>query len=124
MKLLIDMNLTPRWVGFLIDHGFEAAHGSDVGLGNASDSAVMDWAAGHGFVVVTSDLDFGAILAASGLRHPSVVQIRSDRLTPESIGASVVAAIRRTEVDLQNGALLSVDPSRGRLRILPISGSF
>ena len=84
----------------------------------------MDWAADHGFIVVTSDLDFGAILAVKGLRHPSVVQIRSDLLTPESIGASVVAAIRQAEPDLQNGALLSVDPSRGRLRILPISGPF
>ncbi len=122
MKFLIDMNLTPHWVGFFVDQGFEAVHWSDVGPGDASDGMLMDWAAGHGFVVVTSDLDFGAILAASRQRYPSVVQIRSDLLTPEAIGAPVLAAIRQAESDLEGGALLSVDPSRGRLRILPILG--
>ena len=91
MKFLIDMNLTPHWVGFFVDQGFEAVHWSDVGPGDASDGMLMEWAAGHGFVVVTSDLDFGAILAASRQRYPSVVQIRSDLLTPEAIGASVLA---------------------------------
>ena len=31
MKLLLDMNLSPRWVGVLPAAGFEAIHWSDVG---------------------------------------------------------------------------------------------
>ncbi|WP_420873128.1 DUF5615 family PIN-like protein [Nitrosomonas nitrosa] len=38
MKLLIDMNLSPHWVGVLANAGFEAAHGSVLGAYNASDS--------------------------------------------------------------------------------------
>jgi len=26
MKLLVDMNLSPRWIGLLVDAGIEAAH--------------------------------------------------------------------------------------------------
>ena len=42
MKLLLDMNLAPRWVGFLQEHGFEAVHWSSVGDAKASDAAIMD----------------------------------------------------------------------------------
>jgi predicted nuclease of predicted toxin-antitoxin system len=31
MKLLLDMNLSPTWVGFLEENGFEAVHWSTVG---------------------------------------------------------------------------------------------
>jgi predicted nuclease of predicted toxin-antitoxin system len=31
MKILLDMNLSPRWVRFLEQEGFEAAHWSTVG---------------------------------------------------------------------------------------------
>ena len=31
MKLLIDMNLAPKWVALLKDNGFEALHWSTVG---------------------------------------------------------------------------------------------
>jgi predicted nuclease of predicted toxin-antitoxin system len=31
MKLVVDMNLPPRWVAFLAANGIEAVHWSDVG---------------------------------------------------------------------------------------------
>ena len=31
MKFLIDMNLSPLWISFLAEHGFEALHSSRVG---------------------------------------------------------------------------------------------
>lgn len=121
MKFLIDMNLSPRWVRFLIDHGFEAIHWSAVGASYAPDREVMLWAAEHDHVVLTSDLGFAAILAATQDRKPSVVQIRSSHLASERVGPAVLSAVRQAEAELQSGALLSVDAARGRLRILPLS---
>ncbi|WP_413815323.1 MULTISPECIES: DUF5615 family PIN-like protein [Bradyrhizobium] len=37
MRFLIDMNLSPSWVPFLQNAGFEAAHWSAVGAADASD---------------------------------------------------------------------------------------
>ena len=37
MKLLVDMNLSPRWIELLSQAGFEAAHWSMMGPVNASD---------------------------------------------------------------------------------------
>ena len=60
MKFLVDMNLSPSWVGFLVQAGFEAIHWSNVGPGDAPDAELMRWAADHGHVVLTSDLGYGA----------------------------------------------------------------
>ena len=82
MKLLVDMNLSPRWVSFLCDAGWEATHWSTVGKANASDSEIVTFAASNGYVVLTNDLDFAAILAASHHKKPSVAQIRAQDLGP------------------------------------------
>ena len=120
MKFLIDMNVSPSWVDFLIESGFEAVHWSDVGAGHAHDREVMRWAVDHGHVLITSDLDFGAILAATRGRGPSVLQLRSDLLSPNSIGPLVLAAIEEAREELAQGALVSIDPGRARLRLLPL----
>ena len=44
MKLLIDMNLSPRWVGVLREAGFDAVHWSTLGRSNALDTEIMDFA--------------------------------------------------------------------------------
>ena len=75
MKLLVDMNLSPRWVIFLGRAEIEATHWSDVGAANAKDSTIMAYARLNGLIVLTHDLDFGAILAATQGAAPSVVQI-------------------------------------------------
>jgi predicted nuclease of predicted toxin-antitoxin system len=73
MKLLVDMNLSPRWVGALTGAGIEAVHWSTVGTTNAPDAQIMAYALANDFVVLTHDLDFSAILAATQGGKPSVV---------------------------------------------------
>jgi predicted nuclease of predicted toxin-antitoxin system len=121
MKFLVDMNLSPGWVGFLVEAGFEAVHWSNIGPVDAADSVLMQWAAEHGYIVLTNDLDFGAILAATQRRRPSVLQVRSDILAPDAIGQVVLMAIRQTRQALLDGAVLSVDASRARVRVLPLT---
>jgi predicted nuclease of predicted toxin-antitoxin system len=87
MKLLIDMNLSPRWVKTLTEAGIEACHWSSLGPANAPDAEIMSFARTHGYVVFTHDLDFSAILAATHEAKPSVVQIRAADIRPETTGA-------------------------------------
>jgi len=120
MKLLIDMNLSPRWIAVLKESGFEALHWSTAGQSNAHDSEIMAWAAANGYVVVTHDLDFSAILAVTQGVAPSVVQIRAEDVSPSVIGTIVVGALHQMESELEAGALLSIDDKTMRLRILPL----
>lgn len=120
MKLLVDMNLSPRWVNLLADAGIEAAHWSTLGAATAPDMEIMAFARTNDYVVLTHDLDFSAILAATHGDKPSVVQIRSDDVKPEVIGRLVIDALRQMTTELDEGALLTVDPGRTRLRLLPL----
>jgi len=122
MKLLVDMNLSPDWVGFLAEAGFESIHWSKVGPANADDREVLRWADKRGYVLLTADLDFGAILAATQGIGPSVVQLRSDDLSPVAIGNATVLALRQAEEDLRAGAIMVIDVAGARLRILPLPG--
>lgn len=81
----MDMNLSPAWVEFLANHGFEAVHWSTVGDPTDWDGTVMDWARQHNSVVFTRDLDFSALLAHTGAGGPSVLQARThDALLPSA----------------------------------------
>ena len=114
------MNLSPSWVPVLESHGFSAVHWSAVGDGRAPDGVILRWARENGHVVFTNDLDFGAILAVGRATAPSVVQVRTQDVTPESLTALLVRALRQHEVILQQGALITVDETRLRSRILPL----
>lgn len=120
MRLLVDMNLSPQWIALLRDSGWEAVHWSSVGKATARDAEIMAFAAENDYVVLTHDMDFSAILAATQGEKPSVVQIPAENISPGAIGRHVVAALRHLERELKAGALVTVDPVRTRVRLLPL----
>ncbi|HLC41079.1 MAG TPA: DUF5615 family PIN-like protein [Methylomirabilota bacterium] len=68
----------------------------------------------------THDLDFGALLAATGAEGPGVIQIRTQDVTPAHLEGTVVDALRQYGSQLEAGALITVDEARARSRILPL----
>ena len=120
VNLLVDMNLSPDWVPVLNDHGWSAIHWSAVGDARASDRTIMEWAVQHGYTVFTHDLDFGTMLALTHATGPSVFQIRAQDVLPDSLEDVVIAALKQHGADLASGAVVVVDESRTRVRILPI----
>jgi predicted nuclease of predicted toxin-antitoxin system len=91
VKFLIDINLSPLWVGYLESHGFEAVHWSTVGNPSAADSEIFEFAAAGNWIVFTHDLDFGLMLATLRTSAP---KMRSQDVLPSAMGDVVVRAIR------------------------------
>lgn len=120
MKFVVNMNLSPSWIQFLASKKIEAVHWSDVGAPTAPDSEIMAFARDGDYVVLTHDLDFSAILAATQGLKPSVMQIRSNNLKSDNIGSQVVGAMLETSEALEKGALVTVEPGRTRARLLPL----
>ena len=120
IKLVIDMNLSPDWVPVLNNHGWQAIHWSAVGDPRPSDRTIMEWAVKHEHVVFTHDLDFGTMLALSHAAGPSVLQIRGQDVLPDHLDDVVTAALKQHDVDLASGALVVVDETGSRVRVLPI----
>jgi predicted nuclease of predicted toxin-antitoxin system len=122
VKILLDMNLSPDWVPFLVQAGFEATHWSSVGDPRASDATILEWVREHHFVLFTHDLDFGALLAGTRAQGPSVIQVRTQDTLPAAIGHDVVRVLRLRQDVLERGALVTIDRASSRVRILPILG--
>jgi predicted nuclease of predicted toxin-antitoxin system len=121
MRLLIDMNLTPRWVHFFRDAGHEAVHWSSVGSNSAKDSEICDYAREYAYVLLTNDLDFPQILAHTGQAGPSILLIRGEPLVPEIRGSALLGALQDCEAELDQGAIVTLDWSdKPRARVLPL----
>jgi predicted nuclease of predicted toxin-antitoxin system len=120
MKLLVDMSLSPQWVSYFEGHGIEAVHWSAIGAASAPDREILEFAAEQGYIIFTNDLDFGTLLHACRARRPSVFQVRTQDVLPSAIGADVLQAIQSVRMYLDQGALVTLDMGRRRLRLLPL----
>ena len=74
----------------------------------------------HGYAVFTHDLDFGTALAPTHAGGPSVIQVRGQRVLPEHMGPVVLAALKQYEAELSAAALVVVEHTKNRVRVLPL----
>ena len=126
MRVLIDMNLTPRWVGYLIEAGHEAVHWSAAGPVRAKDSDICDYSRRHGYVLLTNDGENSRRCRSpwpspdTREAGPSVILLRGEPLVPESRGAALLRAMQVCEEEISRGPIVTLDWSdRPRARVLP-----
>jgi predicted nuclease of predicted toxin-antitoxin system len=120
MTILVDANLTPRWVDFLQTAGIEAVHWWSVGAGDAPDAELLEWALGHDAIILTCDGDFSQMLALRGLNRPSVIFLRTSERTPRGPGERVIAAYNAVVERAAGGMIVTIDDRGSRSRALPI----
>lgn len=120
LSFVIDMNLSPRWCGFLESHEFGAVHWSEIGDPQADDTEILNWARERDHVVFTNDLDFGRLLALTRGKGPSVIQTRTEDLLPDAIGPLVLRALQQHLEALAEGALVVIELDSLRVRLLPL----
>jgi predicted nuclease of predicted toxin-antitoxin system len=101
--------------------GLACSHWSETGDISASDGSICAYAREHGYVIVTNDLDFPQILAHTVQAKPSIILLRGQPLIPEIRGTILLRAILECGIELDAGAILTIDWSdRIRARLLPI----
>jgi predicted nuclease of predicted toxin-antitoxin system len=120
MRFLADMGISPRTVDFLNALQHDATHIHDQKLDNAPDSIILKKARDEQRVLLTYDLDFGELLAASGTVSPSVIIFRLRNMHPERVNASLNLIITRHGNLLEQGVIISVDEGQIRVRLLPV----
>ncbi len=121
MKFLLDANLSPALVEQLGRAGHTAVHVADLDMLAATDDAILDRASSDGFVLITADSDFPMLLALRRETTPSVLLLRHvNELSSRRHGALVVVNLPTVIDDLESGAIVSLSPTRMRVRRLPI----
>ncbi len=119
MKFLADMGVALSTIRALREHGHDAVHLQEAGLGRLPDRAIMEKARQENRVVLTFDLDFGDLLAAGLLDTPSVLVFRLHNQTPSSVTPRLLAVLSETQRELEAGAVVIVEEARYRIRHLP-----
>jgi predicted nuclease of predicted toxin-antitoxin system len=121
MKFLIDNALSPVLAALLQEAGHDAIHVRSIGLQHANDEVIFERAAGEDRIVVSADADFGTLLAVRSSRQPSVIQFRGEgSRKPEALARTLLANLSQLVEALENGSIVTFEPARVRVRLLPI----
>jgi predicted nuclease of predicted toxin-antitoxin system len=120
MKFLLDMGISPNAVDFLQHLGHQAVHLQEQGLHRLSDPEILEKARKEGDILLTHDLDFGDLLAASGADLPSVVIFRLRNMRPEQVNHHLLKIVSRYPEALEHGAIITVTEGQARIRYLPL----
>lgn len=120
MKFLADMGISPKTVAFLRNLEYEAAHLHEQGLHRLSDPDILEKARTEGHILLTHDLGFGELVAASGARLPSVISFRLRNMHPARVNRYLQEIIEQHREGIEQGVIISVTEGQVRVRHLPI----
>ncbi|KAM3111175.1 DUF5615 family PIN-like protein [Phormidesmis sp. 146-33] len=120
MKLLLDQGLPLSAAALLRDADIDTIHVGEIGMSETEDADIIQRARDEERVVVTLDADFHALLALDVATTPSVIRIRIERLRAQALTALLLTVISECGEDLEQGSAITVEPSRIRIRRLPL----
>jgi predicted nuclease of predicted toxin-antitoxin system len=120
MRFLADIGISPKAVAYLRSQDYDAIHLSEENLHSLPDPDILSKAQVEKRILLTHDLDFGELLAASGFHIPSVVIFRLSSMTATNVNLYLAAVLQEHSLALQQGAIISVTDTRIRIRTLPI----
>ena len=121
MRFLCDMGVSRKVSEWLCDQGHESSHLGELGLSRLPNGQIFAKAIGENRIVLTFDLEFGEIAALSGTRDTSVIVFRLQNARAEHVIRRLSAVLKEAAESLQQGAIVTVEESRLRIRNLPIS---
>lgn len=120
MKLLLDQGLPLSAAALLRDVGIDTIHVGEIGMSEAEDAEIIQRAREERRVVATLDADFHTLLALDEAITPSVIRIRIERLRTQALANLLLTVMAECEEDLEQGVAVTVEPSRIRIRRLPL----
>ena len=84
MKILFDQNISPKITKYLASSFLESKQVRHLGLENASDIDIFEFAKNNGFAIATFDSDYVDINTFRGV-PPKVIWLRTGNLTTRAI---------------------------------------
>jgi predicted nuclease of predicted toxin-antitoxin system len=119
-RFLADLNISPQTVEDLRQRRWDITRSSHWLPSRAPDENILDFARNQGFVVVTQDLDFSALLALGGHDSPSLVTLRLSSSEPAFVTRRLLDAEGLLARALVEPCAVTIEDSVVRIRKLPI----
>ena|SRR5947207_2407902 len=120
MRFLADMGVSWRVVEWLRAEGHDAIHLREQQLHRLPNGGIFMKAADEQRVILTWDLDFTEIVALSETRLVSAVVFRLLNTRSENVIRRLARVLSESARDLEEGAIISVEDGRHRVRLLPL----
>jgi predicted nuclease of predicted toxin-antitoxin system len=120
MRFLADMGVSQRVVTWLQEQGHEATHLRDEGLQKLENGDIFTKAFRESRIILTWDLDFTEILALSKTGTVSAVVFRLMNTRSDHVIERLERVLSESARDLEEGAIISVEEGRHRVRLLPL----
>ena len=113
MRLLFDQNISYRIVSKLSDYYPDSKQVRELGLSNAEDIDIWDYARKNDYVIVTFDADFYDIGLINGC-PPKIVWLRTGNLTTNQIAYLLSKSLQRitdfcSQPELKDKACLEIN---------------
>ena len=93
---------------------------NDLGLNTLTDPDILKKAREEGHVLLTHDLGFGELVAATKASLPSVIIFRLRNMHPDRVNHYLHKVFTEYGDTLEHGAIISVTEGQIRVRQLPI----
>lgn len=120
MKIVADVNVSRKVIDKLLVEGLDVLRAAEILHPRASDAEILAEAERRGAIILSHDQDFSGLLATSGAKGPSLVNLRVSDVDVERLTRLILTVLRTTRDDLTAGAVVTVDDSRIRIHRLPI----
>ena len=122
MRFLCDMGVSRKVSAWLQSQGHESSHLGEMGLARLPNGQIFAKAIVENRVVLTFDLDFGEIAAMAGDCIASVIVFRLQNTRAEHVIKRLATALEKAAKSLDEGAIVTVEETRLRIRQLPMRG--
>jgi predicted nuclease of predicted toxin-antitoxin system len=106
-----------RW---LKSQGHDTVHLNDENLNELPDQNILEKAIEEKRIVLTTDMDFGHLLAFNKTERAQVVQFRTSVFTSAFIREKLELLLNSYENQLEGEFIITVEDNRIRFRQLPI----
>jgi predicted nuclease of predicted toxin-antitoxin system len=122
VRFLVDNALSSLVAQGLRQAGHDAVHVRDYQMQAASDEEIFNLAASEQRVLISSDTDFGTLLATYRVRVSSVIIFRRlSQRRPEEQVRVLLDNLPMIMDSLIEGCIISLEQFRIRIRTLPIT---
>jgi len=119
-RLWLDQGL-PRGTAKLLNaKGWDVVHVGDIGMSRAPDAEILALAEREARVCITRDADFHTLLALSRASRPSPIRIRVEGLNAAGLAELLTHVVQQIGDELTQGAAVTADVRKLRLRRLPL----
>ena len=122
MNFLVDNAISPWVSSYLNSIGHESIHVRDVGLKDAADEVIFQYAFEHNLTIISADTDFAFLLSKWNRNKPSLILFRKGIERDPVLQAEVLFQNLTESVIkyIEKGAILILEKDRIRIRNLPL----